>query len=358
MESSLSVFPVRTFVVTLGHFPIQVVPIVRYFLIIICPVVIFFSGQAQDVGFSQFYSNPLYLNPAFTGTLDVPRINLQYRDQWHSLPNAYVTQSISFDMPSRILNGGLGFNLIKDSQASNLLTNYQFSLIYSSIFRLSESLFFSGALQAGYHHYNLDWNRLVFADALDIYGGTTRLTGEIPPSDTRYGFADFATGIVVFGEKMFAGVSVSHLSQPSHHWYDDNSRVARLWRKYTAHVGTRIPVHPYGHWRKSFDLLPQAVFMQQGDYNQLNYGMLADYMGITAGLWFRQDMTLRYDALIFLVGYMKKRWHFTYSYDWTVSGLGGRSGGTSEISLGFLLKDFTRNLSFPFYVPYKDYIGQ
>ena len=63
-------------------------------------------------------------------------------------------------------------------------------------------------------------------------------------------------------------------------------------------------------------------------------------------------------ALIFLVGFMKKRWHFTYSYDFTVSGLGAQSGGSSEISLSFLLKDFTRETAFPFFRPYHDYIGQ
>lgn len=321
-------------------------------------MVLSYTTKAQDVGFSQFYSNPLYLNPAFAGTLSVPRVNLQYRDQWHSLPNAYVTQSISFDTPSYRLKGGLGFNLIKDAQADNLLVNYQANFIYSSIFKLSEGLFFSGALQVGYQRYQLNWNRLVFADALDIYGGTNRITGETRVTDTDYGFADFSTGILVFGEKMFAGISAHHLSQPLQGWYGNNDSEALLKRKYTLHFGTRLPIHASGHWRKTFDLLPQVVLMQQGDYRQFNYGLLADYRGFTAGTWFRQDLTFHYDAVIFLMGYMKKRWHFTYSYDMTVSGLGGHSGGTSEISLGFLLKDFARKLAFPFYVPYKDYLGQ
>ncbi len=310
------------------------------------------------MGFSQFYSNPLYLNPAFTGTLAVPRFNLQYRDQWHALPNAYVTQSASFDIPSEKLRGGLGINFIKDAQANNLLTTYQLDFIYSSIFRITKNLFFSGALQVGYHQNSLDWNSLVFADALDIYGGNALTTAETPVTDTKYGFADFATGILVFGEKIFAGLSVHHISQPSQSWYDGTDSGSLLKRKYTVHFGTRIPIHAYGHWRKTFDLLPGSDTDAAGDYRQFNYGMLADYRGFTGGIWLRQDLTFHYDALIFLVGYMKKRWHFTYSYDMTVSGLGAHSGGTSEISLGFLLKDFSRNLAFPFYVPYKDFIGQ
>ncbi len=315
-------------------------------------------SDAQDVGFSQFYSNPLYLNPAFTGTLGVPRINLQYRDQWHALPNAYVTQSASFDFPVPRLRGALGANLVKDAQADNLLTSWQADFIYSSVFRLTEGLFFSGAIEAGYHQNSLNWNGLIFPDNLDPYMGQHSISSEAVISDPDYHFFDFGTGIIVFGEKMFAGVAVHHLSQPSQSWYQDNDAASQLKRKYTLHFGTRIPVRMHGHWRKTFDFMPQIVLMQQGNFRQFNYGMLADYRGFTGGGWFRQDLTFRYESLIFLLGYMKKRWHFTYSYDFTVSGLGAQSGGTSEISLGFLLKDFTRKLAFPFYRPYKDYIGQ
>lgn len=315
-------------------------------------------GKAQDAAFSQFYSNPLYLNPAFAGTLAVPRINLQYRDQWHALSNAFVTQSVSFDIPVEALRGAIGFNLVKDAQGDNLLKSNQFNLIYSSIFRISEGLYGSGALQAGYVRNALDWTRLIFSDNLDPYSGNHTLTAETPITDPNYSFFDFATGAMVFGERMFAGISVHHLSQPAWSFYRGFENTEVLQRRYSLHFGTRIPVHVSGHYRKTFDLLPQLVIMQQGRYRQFNYGMLANYKGLTIGSWWRQDLGFRYDALIMLVGYMKKRWHFTYSYDFTISGLGGRTGGTSEFSLGFLLKDFTVQTAFPFYRPYKDYIGE
>ena len=310
------------------------------------------------MGFSQFYSNPLYLNPAFAGSLGVPRINMQYRDQWHALPDAFVTQSASFDYYSSGLRGGIGINLIKDAVASGLLNSWQLDLMYAPVFKITPDLLFSGALQAGYHQNSLDWNNLIFPDNLDPIEGKHGITAETMVSDPRYRYFDFATGLMVFGEKMFAGIAAHHLSEPSQSWYGATGSATRLKRKYTLHFGTRIPVHLQGHWRKTFDLSPQVIMMQQGSYRQFNYGMLANYKGFTAGAWWRQDFTFHYDALIFLVGYMKKRWHFTYSYDFTVSGLGARSGGTSEISLSFLLKDFTLQTAFPFYRPYHDYIGE
>lgn len=333
----------------------------KFYLHLLAYVVLLHSGTpagAQDAIFSQFYSNPLYLNPAFTGTFAVPRINLQYRDQWHGLNKAYVTQSISFDIPVEVLRGGIGINLIKDAQADNLLKSNQFNFIYSSIFKITEDLFGSGAIQAGYIRNSLDWSRLVFADNLDPYSGLHTTTAETPVSDPTYQYFDFASGVMIFGERVFAGLAAHHLSQPMHSYYQGIESESVLHRRYSLHFGTRIPVHVQGWYRKTFDLSPQIVLLQQGKFRQFNYGLLANYKGFTAGSWFRQDFTFRYDALILLVGYMKKRWHFTYSYDFTISGFGAQSGGTSEISLGFLLKDFTSQTAFPFFRPYKDYIGQ
>jgi len=38
--------------------------------------------QAQDPTFTQFYANPVYLNPALAGSSGCPRIALNYRNEW------------------------------------------------------------------------------------------------------------------------------------------------------------------------------------------------------------------------------------------------------------------------------------
>ena len=53
--------------------------------------------KAQDPAFSQFYANPIYLNPAFAGASPggCPRTTLNYRDQWPGIGRTYVTYSVS-----------------------------------------------------------------------------------------------------------------------------------------------------------------------------------------------------------------------------------------------------------------------
>ena len=52
------------------------------------------SVYSQDVHFSQFYANPLYLNPAFAGSRICPRIITNFREQWPSVTGDFMSYSI------------------------------------------------------------------------------------------------------------------------------------------------------------------------------------------------------------------------------------------------------------------------
>ena len=53
---------------------------------------------AQDPNFSQFFASPLTLNPALTGKFDGTfRLAGNYRNQWPSINNAFVTKTASAD---------------------------------------------------------------------------------------------------------------------------------------------------------------------------------------------------------------------------------------------------------------------
>src|SRR3954466_15447521 len=59
-----------------------------------------FLARAQDPHFSQFFSSPMTLNPAFTGKFDgVVRAAANYRNQWPTINRAYITGTASIDFP-------------------------------------------------------------------------------------------------------------------------------------------------------------------------------------------------------------------------------------------------------------------
>src|SRR4051812_14773105 len=80
------------------------------------------TALAQDPEFTQFYANPLYLNPAFAGSTRCPRIALNYRNQWPALSGTYVTYSASYDQYVDALGGGIGLLVLNDKAGEGTLS--------------------------------------------------------------------------------------------------------------------------------------------------------------------------------------------------------------------------------------------
>ena len=313
---------------------------------------------SQDVSFSQFYANPMYLNPAFAGSAGIPRVGLQYRNQWGGFENAFATYTASFDIPVEKLQGGLGGYFLNDVQADGILKSMQFNLSYAVFLRVSEKFMLNGAVQAGYFQNSLNTSRLVFSDNLDPYNGNHGTSGELATlTDPNHRFFDFSTGLMMYSERLFFGLAAHHLTEPNQSFYQGRGNVAPLERKFTAHFVAKLPVYLYGHNRKKFDISPQVITQIQGVYQQFNYGLFATKRGLIAGAWFRQNLGFRYDAMILVAGFLKRSWQFYYSYDFTVSGLSGNAGSTHEISLTFLLNKPEKSKVLPFFNQYEEEFG-
>jgi type IX secretion system PorP/SprF family membrane protein len=89
---------------------------------------------AQDPNFSQFFASPLTLNPALTGKFDgVFRVAGNYRNQWPSINNAFVTKTASADFHllkdylPEIDRWGVGILFMNDQNGNGALTTNQFS---------------------------------------------------------------------------------------------------------------------------------------------------------------------------------------------------------------------------------------
>ena len=117
---------------------------------------IFIEIKAQDPQFTQFYANPLYLNPAFAGSARCPRISMNYRNQWPSLSGRYVTYSASYDMHVDAFGGGIGAIITTDDQAINTLKTTNASLLYSYLAPITRDFSLNFGLQATYFQKSID----------------------------------------------------------------------------------------------------------------------------------------------------------------------------------------------------------
>ena len=290
--------------------------------------------SGQDAAFSQFYANPVYLNPALAGNVICPRIALNYRNQYPSLGGNYVTYNAAADMYSKSLSGGLG--VIATADQTGPLASFSGSLAYSYHLRITEKLRMNAALQAGYLQYRLNWEELIFENDIDKTTGLVTPGSEPQPEKLTVGDVDFSTGMVLgYDEKFYLGFAAHHITSPDISFYDDISRLAT---RFTVHAGTIFNLKEAitGNETDNLSLSPNIVYMQQGDFHQLNGGMYVNFYPFVTGLWFRHNFE-NPDALILLLGFQQPFFKVGYSYDLTVSKMGTSAGGAHEISFVWYL---------------------
>lgn len=304
------------------------------------------KSHAQDPYFSQYFLNPVYMNPAYCGTMHVPRFGVQYRNQWPALNKAYTTYFASFDTYLPKMKNGIGLIMYQDVQAAGTYTQSSFKVIYSKEIQINRKWKIYGSISAGAQMNALNYNKLIFADGLDIINSQYLPTGERLPEDNHRVFPDFGTGILLFSDKYFFGLACDHLSKPDQSMYSD--KVIKLDRKYTAHFEVNLPYHLPGHLRKFCTFNPNIIIQSQGTEQVITYGLYANRRSFTLGIWNRQTLKKGSD-MIAMAGYVGKQMKTAISYDVNLFGQGLRSQGAVEVSLSFLLKDPGAKSVFPYY---------
>ncbi len=160
--------------------------------------------RAQDPEYSQFYANPLYLNPAMAGVEGAAKVFLGYRNQWPGAVNPYVTYHASFDQYVEAIQGGVGVHVGNDRQGGGVFNTLSVDALYAYHLQVSSKLMISGGFQASVGQRNMDPSDLVLPSEL-AGAGTTTLTSYAKV------YPDFAVGFAGFYENFFGGVAVHHL---------------------------------------------------------------------------------------------------------------------------------------------------
>jgi type IX secretion system PorP/SprF family membrane protein len=289
------------------------------------------SAFSQDPEFSQFYANPLYLNPALAGATICPRMIGNFRDQWPSIGGAFVTYNASYDQYVNAIRGGVGLMVTADRTGGGNLNTTSISLMYAYKFNITSHLAASAALEAGYYQRHLAWDKLTFEDMIDPQSGFVLPTLEKAPDNPTVGVPDFSAGVILaYEELLYGGISVSHLSTPKMGFYNDNN--TKLDRKYTVHVGSIINLRENGADEgREFSISPNLLYQQQFRFHQLNLGVYLTVDPFIGGLWFRYNFE-NADALIPMIGFHYQNLRVGYSYDFTISRLMAVSGGAHEVS--------------------------
>lgn len=300
------------------------------------------SGKifAQDAHFSQFYANPIYLNPAFAGTNICPRISLSFRDQWPSNPSTFISYSASYDQHFDKIAGGIGVIFFGDRAGQGgIINTHSISAMYSVRVKVSQAFQMRFAIQGSYQNKSLAWDKLIFSDMIHERYGYVYETNEIQPDNLNTHVFDLSAGFIGYTEYLYFGLAVHHITRP----YDGYTPDARLPVKWTGHVGATIDLKRKSKKEKSLgdiSLSPNIIYQHQSTFHYLNTGLYMNVHPFTVGVWFRNSFTKKdaAEALVFMCGFQQDFLRIAYSYDVTLGKLAGNTGGSHEVSLQFLLR--------------------
>ena len=311
--------------------------------------------SAQDPSFSQFFASPLTLNPALTGKFNGDlRVADNYRNQWPDVNKAYITSTVSMDLP--ILQGslpeddrwGIGMMAMTDKTANGILTSNYIALSTAYHKAIDENGMhqISVGFQGTYANKTLDGPRLHFLDGLQVDG--TWLPSATEPVNLEVVTADYFdmnAGILYNGSfngsnAVYVGASMYHLNQPRESFLGvDNITVPT---RLTLHAGGYFPSASTGQtWYVS------ALYNRQATANELVFGGALELsagtdenkpVNVYIGAWARTNNVS--DALIPYIGLDYGNFNLGMTYDVNISGfkVASQGHGGLEISLMYIIK--------------------
>jgi type IX secretion system PorP/SprF family membrane protein len=305
-------------------------------------------GKAQDPHFSQFFASPLTLNPAFTGKFEgLWRLAVNHRDQWPSIPKAYVTSSASVDFPimkNRIPANdvfGIGISGLSDASANSILKlNYgSVSLSYHKSLDENGYNTIGAGFQGTYSSLNLDVTKLTFEDML-TQNGFTGTTSDIIINGNNQSYLDVNAGLLYSGStdgrnNFYLGTSMYHINRPKVSFKDKNWFLSG---RFTVHAGGSFPLSDI------LMLHTSVIHQEQNKASETTLGAAIaanlnqdaeNPSSVYIGSWIRLN-----DAFIPYVGLEFGGLRIGASYDLNISSLKAAtaSRGGSEISLIYIKK--------------------
>lgn len=312
------------------------------------------TAAAQDPNFSQFFVSPLTLNPALTGKFNGDfRIAGNYRDQWPAISKAFITSTVSLDLPilrnriSELDTWGVGVVAMTDKTANGILSTNMISLTTAYHKGIdADGLHQIGfGFQGSYFTKRLDGTKLNFESELDDHGGWTIPSGEaVDNREFNIGYFDLSAGALYNGStdgynNFYVGVAGYHLNRPRESFSTDKI-------EYT--LNPRVTAHAGGSFRLADNtryLYLSALFSRQAQANNIVAGGAVGFQmnddeenptTFYAGAWTRFNNVN--DAVIPYLGLEFGGFRLGASYDVNISTLktASQSRGGIEISLIFV----------------------
>jgi type IX secretion system PorP/SprF family membrane protein len=300
----------------------------------------------QDVQYSQYYANPIYLNPAMVGSTGMSRVGFNFRNQWPALDQTFLAYTAYFDHYEERYNSGFSIIFHGANESFTETSWNEVGLGYSYRLQLSEDRFIQAGIQGSFITRDAYFGRVIFGSQLDINRGSIDLSGNGFAGESQVRDVDAHAGLVYYGKRAWLGAAMGHLLSPDISYLLEGT--SRLPKKISLHGGYRFSLDP-GYINDYFNNTDQERsfsvgfnYKQQGQFSQLDLGTEFFFEPLALGLWYR-GLPTKYDlpnheSLVAMLGVsLDSGLDVGYSFDFPISAYSlGRSGGSHELSVRYV----------------------
>ena len=316
------------------------------------------TASAQDPHFAQFYTAPMYYNPALTGVHEGHfRVTTNYREQWGVVlaDNPYRTFALGFDNKERVGKGdylAYGFTMMRDEAGDARLqrVNALLSLNYmkqlsGNRYRRSDQYLAAG-FQVGFGQQSVDYSNLWFSTQFNV--GEIAIDPMLPTGENllfrNKSYLDFNAGLLyyaLFGDRksLYLGGSLSHLNRPNISIL--GVQADYLPMRWLGQAGAELPLG------KSLSMLPAVLVMGQGPSFTTIFGANFRYtnrdwreIAIRAGLWGQVsnflDSNVSFPSMIAAAILEIDRLQIGISYDVNMGAVSEPTNSRGGVELSFI----------------------
>lgn len=288
--------------------------------ILIFVLVSVISYSQQDPHFSQYMYNLAGINPGYAGSNDRICLSGATKQQWVGFPGKPAIALFNANAPVKPfgINSGVGLSILSDNYAFN----NDLGLSASYAYRLGIGAGTLGiGLNLGLYNQALS-AKWYLPDGLEFQPPAQ--DPSIPKeSESKIAF-DMGFGLFYNTDKLYFGISTTHLNKPKIKYETANPYLAR---HFYAVAGYRFQLA-----NPLFEIMPSAIFRTDLRTNSFDIsGLLRYNKKFWGGVSYRAG-----DALIGILGFeLFNGVRIGYSYDFTTSEIGNYSSGSHEFSLGY-----------------------
>lgn len=287
----------------------------------------------QEANFSQYFFDPLTVNPAYAGSRGVFSGTLSYRNQWlGGITGSPVTQILDAHMPFGN-SVGAGLQLYND-QAGPLHIAAATGIFTYSI-HVSKDTKLAFGLGASLSSVGVSFSQITVDMPNDPAFPTNNMTSLVP---------DANFGMYLYKENYYVGFSCVHMIQSE--WHLQSAPIttvptAMFYRQYYLTAGYVAKLSDNFKLRPAIlvQYVKAAPALEEFDASLIYLDRFYFGLGIRNSM--SGSLGSNNDIVISLEYDLGDQWRFGYSYDVFLSPEGSYSTGTHELMVGWDLKSST-----------------